>query len=279
MKTPMEASAYWGKEKIWDFAGQQSQFDDRSAGPGVACSRDPRSRQSQLLREGLRPPFGKALSDRKERAPDRVLDPKTMKYTFVDTCFGTHHLQFGYDANNTVWTSGGGPVLGWVNTKMFDETGDAAKSQGWTAFVLDTNGNGKRDEYVEPNQPVDPTKDKRIAGGFYAVMPEPGRRFDLGNGRRVRRQGAVVRVDPGPNPPATALREVYNIPLPGFGPRGGDIDSKGVVWVSLASGHIGSFDRRQCKGPLERSDRHGRSLPRGLDILQVPGAWIRGHRR
>ncbi len=23
-----------------------------------------------------------------------MLDPKTMKYTFVDTCFGTHHLQF-----------------------------------------------------------------------------------------------------------------------------------------------------------------------------------------
>ena len=33
--------------------------------------------------------------------------------------------------------------------------------------------------------------------------------------------------------------------LPGFGPRGGDIDSKGVVWVSLASGHMGSFDRRK----------------------------------
>jgi len=59
------------------------------------------------------------------------------------------------------------------NSKMFDETGDAARSQGWTAFVLDTNGNGKRDEYVEPDQPVDPTKDKRIGGGFYAVMRAP----------------------------------------------------------------------------------------------------------
>ena len=38
-----------------------------------------------------------------------VFDPKTQKYTFVDTCFGTHHLQFGYDANDTLWTSGGGP--------------------------------------------------------------------------------------------------------------------------------------------------------------------------
>jgi hypothetical protein len=33
---------------------------------------------------------------------------------------------------------------------MFEETGDEAKSQGWTPFILDTNGNGKRDAYVGP---------------------------------------------------------------------------------------------------------------------------------
>ena len=41
-----------------------------------------------------------------------MLDPKTMKYSFVDTCFGTHHPQFGYDADNTLWMSGSGPVAG-----------------------------------------------------------------------------------------------------------------------------------------------------------------------
>jgi hypothetical protein len=35
-----------------------------------------------------------------------VLDPKTMKYTFIETCYSTHHPQFGYDANDTLWTSG-----------------------------------------------------------------------------------------------------------------------------------------------------------------------------
>ena len=79
--------------------------------------------------------------DRSSRQVTR-LDPKTMQYTFVDTCFGTHHLQFGYDANETLWLSGTGQVAGWVNTKMFDETGDAQRSQGWSPFVLDTNGNG-----------------------------------------------------------------------------------------------------------------------------------------
>ena len=56
---------------------------------------------------------------------------------------------------------------------MFDETGDEEKSQGWTALVIDTNGNGKRDAYVEPNQPVDPAKDKRFGAAFYAVSPAP----------------------------------------------------------------------------------------------------------
>jgi hypothetical protein len=57
-----------------------------------------------------------------------VYDPKTRKVTLIDTCFGTHHLQFAEDANNTLWTSsgGGGGIVGWLNTKMFLETGDEA---------------------------------------------------------------------------------------------------------------------------------------------------------
>ena len=72
---------------------------------------------------------------------------------------------FAEDANNTLWTSGGGQVVGWLNRKMFDETGDVQKSQGWTPLIMDTNGNGRRDAYVEPNDPVDPSKDKRFGGG------------------------------------------------------------------------------------------------------------------
>ena len=128
-----------------------------------------------FCKKGSDHPSAKVFPLEKSARQVAMLDPKTMKYTFVDTCFGTHHPQFGYDANDTLWLSGTGPVAGWVNTKMFDETGDAAKSQGWSPFILDTNGNGKRDDYVEPNQPIDPAKDKRIVPGSgpYAVMPSP----------------------------------------------------------------------------------------------------------
>ena len=106
-----------------------------------------------------------------------MLDRKTNQFTLINTCFPTHHLQFGYDKNDTLWTSQGGPqanVVGWLNTKMFRETGDEQKSQGWTALILDTNANGKRDDgYTEPNQPVDPNKDHRINAAFYGVAPSP----------------------------------------------------------------------------------------------------------
>src|SRR4030095_15299892 len=89
-----------------------------------------------------------------------VYDPKTKDYTFVDTCFSTQHLRFAEDANNTLWTSSDraadiADTGGSLDTRVFDDTGDAAKAQGWTALVLDTNGNGRRDDYVEADKPID----------------------------------------------------------------------------------------------------------------------------
>src|SRR2546427_724928 len=129
---------------------------------------------------------------------------------------------------------------------MFEETGDEARSQGWTALILDTNGNGKRDDYVEPNQPLDPTKDKRVVAAFYgiAVSPVDGTIW----GTVLGFPGYVIRLNPGPNPPATALAEVFEPPFPGYGPRGMDVDRSGVVWTPLSSGHLASFDRRRWKG-------------------------------
>ena len=271
---PLQTSAYWSGERIWE---------TRVNNHNSMFGRDGRLWLAASVRGADNPAFCKAGSDHPsakafpmERAVRHiaVLDLKTKKYTFVETCFSTHHPQFGYDANDTLWTSGGGPVVGWVNTKMFDQTGDAAKSQGWTVLVLDTNGNGKRDAYVEPDQPADPTKDTRINSPFYAVMPNPADGSIWGATQGV--PGAVVRLAPGSNPPETALAEIYRVPLPGFGARGADIDSKGVVWVSLGSGHMGSFDRRKCKGPLNGPKATGDHCPEGWSFHQYPGPGFRG---
>ena len=74
----------------------------------------------------------------------------------------------------------------------------------------------------------------------------------------------------------TALSEIYHVPLPGFGPRGGDIDKHGVVWVSLGSGHLGSFDRRKCKGPLNGPKATGDHCPEGWSFHQYPGPGFKG---
>jgi hypothetical protein len=271
---PLAPSPYWGDEAIWQTRvnNHNSMFDRRGRLWLAATIRAPEN-----------PPFCRAGSDHRsaqafpmERAVRHIamLDPKTQKYTFVDTCYSTHHPQFGYDADDTLWTSGGGPVVGWLNTKMFDETGDAAKSQGWTVLVLDTNGNGRRDSYVEPGAPPDPSKDTRINAPFYAVMPSPVDGSIWGASMGV--PGSIVRLAPGANPPSTALAEIYNVPKPGFGVRGADIDRQGVVWVSLGSGHMGSFDRRKCKGPLVGPTATGNHCPEGWSFHQYPGPGFEG---
>jgi hypothetical protein len=272
--TAMQPSAYWGSESIWDTrVNNHNSMLDRTGRVWLAASVRGGD-NPEFCKQGSDHPSAKAFPLERSNRQVAVWDPKTNKYNFVDTCFGTHHPEFGFDANETLWTSGGGPVVGWVNTKMFDATGDSAKSQGWTALILDTNGNGKRDAYVEPNQPVDPTKDKRVVAGFYAVMPSPVDGSIWGSYRE--NPGAVVRLVPGSNPPQTALAELYNVPAPGFGVRGGDIDSKGVVWVSLASGHLGSFDRTKCKGPLNGPKATGDHCPEGWTFYKYPGPGFQG---
>jgi len=210
-----------------------------------------------------------------------VYDPKTKQLSHISTCFGTHHLMFAEDGNHTLWTSGGSQVVGWLNTKMWDETHDEVKSQGWTAMIMDTNGNGKRDAYVEPNQPLDPAKDKRFGGGgFYSVAPAPDGSVW---GSVLGMPGAAVRLVPGSNPPETTLVEVYEppfnnpkAPLSGYSPRGMDVDRNGVVWAALASGHMASFDRRKCKGPLNGPTATGQHCPEGWTLYPEPLPQLKG---
>jgi hypothetical protein len=203
-----------------------------------------------------------------------MYDPKTRRWAFVDTCFGTHHLNFGYDADNTLYLgNNGGPQVGWVNTRVFLETGDSAKAQGWTAFIIDTNGNGRRDEYVEPDAPVDPRKDKRLNVGFYGIAVNPIDGTVWGSNTAGR--GWIVRVDLGRNPPATALTEAYQLPVGEFGIRGMDLDSRGIAWAAGAGGNLISFDRSKCRmrnGPTATGDH----CPEGFTSYPLPGPKFDG---
>ena len=269
---PVQPSAYWGDEVIWDTRANNhnSMFDKKGRIWLAATVRG--QDNPAFCKKGSEHPSAKVFPIDKSPRQVAMLDPKTMKYTFIDTCFGTHHPQFGYDADNTLWFSGTGPVAGWVNTKVFDETGDAQKAQGWAPFVLDTNGNGKLDDFAEPNAPADPNKDMRITAGSgpYAVMPNPKDGsiwYAIGT---FAGPPGFLRFDP-----KTKLSEVYYMPKPGFGIRGGDIDSNGVLWGSGSSGHLMSFDRSKCKGPLNGPNATGNHCPGGLDVLQISRPRLR----
>src|SRR5687768_6047340 len=273
------ASPYWGTEPIWKSRANvhNPMLDEKGRVWITSRVRPPPN--PDFCKAGSSHPSAKLFPLNNSGRHLAVYDPKTKEMKHVGTCFGTHHLMFAEDANSTLWTSGGGQVVGWFNTRLWDQTGDEERAQGWTALVMDTNGNGRRDEYVEPNAPVDPGKDRRIGtgqygGGVYALSPSPdgsvwGTTFGF--------PGALIRLSPGPNPPETALTEVFEVPWndpavanAGFSPRGGDVDRNGVYWAALASGHMASFDRRKCRGPLNGPTATGRHCPEGWTFHAEP---------
>ena len=273
---PFGPSAFWGPEPIWDSRtlSHNPMMDER--GRVWFTSRVRPQDNPSVCTKGSNHPAAQAFPLAQSNRHLSMYDPATGRFTLISTCFPTHHLNFAADANHTLWTSSGiegGPgVIGWLNRRMFEETGDEVRSQGWTPFVLDTNGNGRRDSYVEPGQRADPSRDQRAAVNIYAVAISPADGAVWGT--VVGYPGHVVRVTPGANPVETAISEVYDVPAPGFGPRGGDVDRNGVYWVSLASGHIGEFDRRKCK-VLRGPTATGAHCPEGWTLHRLPGPQLR----
>ncbi len=270
---PIAPSAYWGMKQIWDtrLNNHNDMFDQQ--GRVWLTGTDHAPGTPAYCRAGSANPYAKVDPIAANERQLVLYDPTTHKFTFIDTCFGTHHLQFGFDKDNTLWVSGAGERAGWLDTKVFDETGDVQKAEGWAPFVLDTTGTGTiTAEFNKPGQPMDPKKDTLIGGsGTYAVMPNPVDGSVWYTVNVFAGAGGIVRFDP-----KTKLSEFYKIALPGFGPRGGDIDSKGVVWVSLASGHLGSFDRSKCKGPLNGPQATGDQCPEGWTFYKYPGPGFAG---
>ena len=276
---PLMPSPYWGEEVIWDSRSNAHSFAmDSRARVWIAARVRPAATPA-FCRAGSSHPAAQAFPIERSNRQVQMWDPASGEITTVDTCFGTHHLNF--DDDDKLWFCGSGPVVAWFDTKVFDETGDEALAQGWTVQVLDTNGNGRRDEYVEPGEPPDPARDLRIERGFYGVAPSPLDGSIWGSTRGM--PGGIVRVVPGDDPVRTALSEYYEVPwnepdaaVQGYSPRGMDVDSDGVVWTVLSSGHLASFDRRRCTGPLAGPAATGRHCPEGWTLHALPGPNYQG---
>jgi streptogramin lyase len=181
-------------------------------------------------------------------------DTKTKEFVLINTCFGTHHLQF--DDEGVLWLSGDSRVIGWFDPSKFDpaQPETAQDAQGWSRVEVDSDGDGQKDTPV---------------GGFnYGIIPNPadGTVWTARPGGGPNGRTEIVRYDP-----ATDMHEVYEPPAPGFGARGVDVDTEGNIWVALGgSGHLAKFDRSKCAQTWGLGDQ----CPEGWTLYQAPGPEI-----
>jgi streptogramin lyase len=178
-------------------------------------------------------------------------DTKSKRFQLIDTCYGTHHLQF--DENGRLWVSGDSFVIGWFDPDKFDPARPEtlAQAQGWSETSVDTDGDG--------------VKDTPVPGFNYGIIANPTD-DSVWTARLAAGRGNILRYDP-----ATDMHEIYNPPAPGMGPRGIDVDTKGGVWVALGgSGHLAKFDRSKCA----RTWGAGDQCPEGWTLYRSPGPTI-----
>ncbi len=281
-----EPSPYWGDEIIFDAPANPHNPMMDARGRVWMTSTIRGSGNPDWCKAGSAHPSARYFPVPSSRRQISNYDPATESFTLIDSCYGTHHLQFAEDANDTLWFSGDPNVVGWLDTQRFDETGDEQASQGWCPTVIDTNGDGRITRpWNEPGETADPARDTRVAGHAYGVIPNPvdGSTWVVRTGPFP---GRLVRLERGDNPPETCMAEVYEPPsgdnpavdpaAAGYGPRGIDVDRNGLLWTALSgSGHLASFDRSKCR-VLNGPDATGQHCPEGWTLYPTPGPQMKG---
>ena len=293
----LEPSYYWGDQLLWGRGGPDGQ--ENSSDPhNPMMDQKGRVWMTSTVRARPNPDWCKEGSDNQyakywpinmSGRQASFYDPESEEFVLVDTCYGTHHLQFAEDANDTLWFSGDSSAVGWIDTKTYDETGDERYSQGWCPTVIDTNGDGEITKpWNEPNRrgevEIDPSRDTRIVGFGYGIIASPTD-GSIWITRTGPFPGRLVRLDRGDNPPETCVAEVYEPPSienpnvdadqTGFAPRGIDVDRNGIIWTALSgSSQMASFDRSKCavtNGPTAT----GQHCPEGWTIYDTPGPQMK----
>ena len=293
-----EPSLFWGEEIILEgHASIHNPMMDQE-GRVWLTSRIRNSANPDWCREGSSNSYAEYLPLNNSGRQASVFHPDTEEFTLIDTCFGTHHLQFGEDSENTLYFSGDGQVIGWVRTNtlldgpagpLVDPIRDQAPArlalraeaaQGWCPTVVDTNGDGRITRpWNTGNGPRDPNLDTQFTGFAYGVVINP-----VDNSVWLARTGGVpgriYRLVLGENPPESCSAEVYEPPFEnpdvpeedwGFSPRGIDVTRDGIIWTALSgSGHLASFDRSKCT-VLIGPEATGQHCAEGWTLYPAPG--------
>jgi hypothetical protein len=308
---PNRPSLHWGNEHLWgnppyDPADPHNPMIDSKG--RVWMTSKIRANEDPSWCGDATNKFAEWFPLRSSARQTSFYDPKTNQFTLIDTCYSTHHLQFDNDGDETLYFNELlGPMFGWIDTKVYDQTHDEQKAVGWCGQVLDTNGDGKitkpwntpagrgRDSVTYQGDTAgaapdgrgargaggrgetafDPKLDTMVSYSMYAVVPSPV--DDSVWGVSERYPGFLLRLQRGDNAPATCKTQLFKVPEPGFDPRGVDIDSNGVVWTALAaSSHLASFDVRKCKDLSGPARLDGSQCREGWTLYQTKGPKLKG---
>ena len=298
-----EPSVFWGEEIILEGpANVHNPMMDQEGRVWLTSRIRNTGDNPDWCREGSANRFAQYFPLTASGRQASVFHPDTEEFTLIDTCFGTHHLQFGEDEENTLYFSGDTRVIGWVRTSALldgppgprvDPIRDQAPArlalraeaaQGWCPTVIDTNGDGRITRpWNSGRGPRDPSRDTQLTGFAYGVIVNP-----VDNSIWVARTGGVpgrlIRLELGDNPPATCAAEVYEPPFEnsavpeedwGYSPRGIDITRDGIVWTALSgSSHLASFDRSKC-AVLNGPEATGQHCPEGWTLYPAPGPQMK----
>jgi hypothetical protein len=290
-QTMSAPSLYWGEQIVWNDPVNPNQPHMDSKGR-VWYNSQTRAENPAFCKSGSANPFARNYPLDTPGKGLVVYDPRTGASAPIDLCFGGQHAIIAGDKDETMYfsspASAGG--LGWLNTRIWDETHDAEKAQGWCPAVIDYNGDGETGPWTTADKQADPKLDRGLSGaqGYgIAWNPVDGSLWiaagTLG-GSKAAVPGKLLRMTPGAAPPATCKTEVYEPPfhnpkVPGveaYFPQGVDADTNGVIWTALNGGnYLASFDRRRCT-VLNGPSATGQHCPEGWTLYPIPGPKFKG---
>jgi hypothetical protein len=277
-QTMEKPSLYYGNEIIWDERSESHVKDVDSKGRvWVAYAWRSRLKPPDFCKEGAPNKYTQFYPIAAAGANRQLsyYDPKTRKFRLIDTCYGTRHVAFADDADETqYWGGNQSGVVGWIKPRILDAGGSDEAAQGWCVAYYDLNGDGKYEKDIDKVIPgvtyyftYNPV-DKSI---WYAAPGTPGK---------------IVRLEIGDNPPETCRAEAWEPPFYdkrtpgklGYIPRGIDADGNGLIWTGLAgSGSLASFDRSKCVAKTTPQNTEDlQRCPEGWTLYDLPGPQLKG---
>ena len=263
-------SPYWGSEVIWTSRNNvhNPMFDEQGRVWITSAVRPPEN--PAFCKEGSSHPSAKLFPIERAGRHLAMYDPKTKKLTHISTCFGTHHLMFAEDANNTLWTSGGGQVVGWLNRRCSRRPATRRSRRAGPRSSWTPTATASATRTSSPNQPLDPGQGqalrrrvlrrgagaRRIGLGHAARLP--GRRHPARTRDRIRRR---------PRSPRSTSRRSTIPRTPRLLAARRRRRSQRRVLGGAGERPPGQLRSPQVQGSAERSEGHRPALSRGLDAL------------